>query len=135
MDFIKKALLTNFLGPKSKPRSIPELDRLLEERLKALPESLKVDTRAFIQAIQEIERQEEIRAYSMFKAIQTMESQLETLKAHFYSRVLTRAKYELCDLYPLQDIWPVIFNEDTMTAWHKEAEDTIKAGYICNAED
>src|SRR6478609_965655 len=122
MDFIRKALVNSFFGPKVEAHSIPELEALLEERLKSLPENLNVDTRAFIKAIQEIERQEEIRAYSMFKAIQTMESQLETFKVHFYSRVLRRAKYELCDLYPLQDIWPVIFNEEMMALWHQEAE-------------
>jgi|SRR6478609_2595036 len=99
-----------------------EQTRLIEDLLKTLPETLTVETRVFIKAILELERQEEIKGYRMLTALRHIATQVEILKGLFYSPEPLCAKSRLYHLFLPTEIWGRLFTEEFIQQWQSEAE-------------
>jgi hypothetical protein len=99
-----------------------EQNKALEELLKTLPKTITVETKVFIKAILELERQEEIKAFCMLSAIRAMNSQLEKLHTLFYSKNPLCAKSKLYHLFLSSDTWESLFTADYIQQWQAEAE-------------
>jgi hypothetical protein len=99
-----------------------EQTQLLDNLLKTLPETLTVETKTFLKAILELERQEEIKAFCMLSAIRHMDMQLEKLKALLFSKQPLSAKAKLYQLFLSSDAWATLFTEDSIQQWQAEAE-------------
>ena len=106
----------------------PEQAQLIEELLKTLPTTLTVETKVFIKAILELERQEEIKGYSMLTLIRHMASQVEAMKNLFYAPNPLCAKSRLYHLFLPTDAWSRLFNEAFINQWQAEAEKQIFQG-------
>jgi len=99
-----------------------EQNRLIEDLLKTLPPTLTVETRVFIKAILELERQEEIKGYRMLCIIRDMAMQVETLKGLFFSPEPLCTKSRLYHLFLPTEAWGRLFTEDFIEQWQSEAE-------------
>jgi len=102
-----------------------EQTRLLESLLKTLPKTLTVETKIFLKAILELERQEEIKAFRMLTTIEHMQMQLNTLKALFFAKNPLCAKSRLYHLFLSSDAWGALFTEDFIRQWQAEAENGL----------
>jgi len=95
---------------------------VLESVLKTIPETLTVESKVFLKAILELERQEEIKAFRMLAMIEQMEARLSTLKALFFAKNPLCAKSRLYHLFLSSEAWGALFTEDFIQHWQAEAE-------------
>jgi hypothetical protein len=103
----------------------PEQNQLLEDLLKTLPPTLTVETKVFVKAILELERQEEIKGYSMLTLIRHMAMHLEMLKERFYTPDPLCAKSRLYHLFLPAEAWSRLFTKEFIEQWQLEAEKQI----------
>lgn len=85
-------------------------------------ETLIVEKQKLIDAILELERQEEIQSFLMLKSIQRMEVALQELKGLLHAERTLCAKHKLHQLFLPNSEWIQILTDDRIHAWQAEAQ-------------